>query len=135
MSDTDAKQDAISPQDDLLVEGFHRLDDNVVELNAPRLHESEVLRAKPVEARVRYWRRLAATMNHAAMLLQDQRNELSHHITQKEKQLEQMAAAVESNNQALQAEVTRMNEQRQSWNDEARRLNARIRELEGGDNS
>ncbi len=117
---------------DLLVDGFHRLDDHLLDRKAPKLMLMSGFHAKDEQSKIRYLLNLAATMNHAAKLISQERNELSKLIILKEQQLEKMVITVEANNQMLQSEVTRMNEQKQGFHTEVRRLNAKIRELESG---
>ena len=74
-------------------------------------------------------------MNHAAYLIQRERNQLNDLIHKKEKMLIQMQEAVNKNNDMLQSEVTKMNAQRQGYNKHVAELNQKIRELENGGNS
>ena len=117
---------------DLMVEGFHKLDDSLLETRAPKISWLSGYKNLEAERKVRYLEKLAATMNHAAKLAQDQRNELTRLMVLKEKQLEVLAKQMEANNHMLQSEVTRMNEQRQEYHANVSDLNARIRELERG---
>ena len=115
---------------DFLVEGFHKLDDSVLEARAPRVTLLPKFHERSHEAQVAYLLKLASTMNHAAKLIQDERDAMVKLLEKKEEQLEKMAAAVAANNDMLQREVTRMNEQRQGYNEEVMRLGKQIRELE-----
>ena len=121
-----------SPQDDFMVKGFHLLDDTIIELKAPRLVETTQFAAKSDGWKYLYYRKIAATMNHAAKLIQDERDELNKAIFLKEDKLVSVMKQLDANNQMLVAEVTKFNEQRQSYNSEISRLNAKIRELESG---
>ena len=56
-------------------------------------------------------------------------------IVLKEQQLEKQADGVRQNLEMLQSEVTKMNEHKQGFHAEVRRLNARIKELECGDHN
>lgn len=123
-----------SAQDDFMVEGFHRLDDTIIELKAPRLVETTVFAAKSEGQKYLYYRKIAATMNHAAKLIQDERDELNKLMFLKEEQLVSMMSQMDANNQMLAAEVTKFNEQRQSYHREISRLNDKVRELERGNN-
>ena len=72
-------------------------------------------------------------MNHAAHLVQKERDDLGALCEKKEQQITSLNTALRQNNQLLQSEVTRMNEQRQGYHNEVAKLNKRIRELENGD--
>ena len=117
-------------QPDLLVEGFHRLDDHLLDNKAPKLTLMPGFHKKDETSKVRYLLSLAATMNHAAKLISEERDALVDAIVMKEKQLEQQDAAMRRNLAMLQSEVTRMNSKKQGFHEEVRLLNARIRELE-----
>ena len=117
---------------DLLVEGFHRLDDHLLDRKAPKLTLMSGFHDKDQATQVRYLLNLAATMNHAAKLISEERDELVKKMVLKEQQLEEQSAAMENNLSMLQTEVTRMNEQKQGFHEEVRRLSARVRELESG---
>jgi len=118
---------------DLLVEGFHKLDDHLLDNKAPKLTLMSGFHDKDEATKTRYLLALAATMNHAAKLVSEERDALVEAIVLKEQQLEKLAAAMEANNNMLQSEVTKMNEHKQGFHAEVRRLNTRIRELERGD--
>jgi hypothetical protein len=117
---------------DVLVEGFHRLDDHLLDARAPRIKFLPRFHEREEEAKVEYLVKLASTMNHAAKLIQDERDRLVELMVLKEEQLEKMAAQLRENNAMLQQEVTRMNEKQQGFHREVAKLGARIRELENG---
>ena len=115
--------------DDLIVEGFAKLDDKFIEKRPPKIAWGEKYKQWSDAEKIEYLEKLAASMNHAAFLVQGERNELGKLCELKEKQLISMNAAVRQNNAMLQHEVTLMNEQRQGYNAEVSRLNRLIREL------
>ena len=117
-------------QADLMVEGFHKLDDTLIHPHAPKIKYLPGFTNKNPENQIKYLKALAATMNHAAKLIQEERDALNGLMILKEQQLISMSAQVEANNQMLQFEVTRMNEQRQAYNKLTAKMCARIRELE-----
>jgi len=126
-----------SPQDkltDLIVDGFHRLDDHLIERNPPKITFLDGFYKKEEPLKLTYLIKLASTMNHAAKLVSDERDQLLELMVKKEKQLEQMEKNVRANNEMLNSEVQRMNEKRQGFNDEIMRLTKRVKELERGDN-
>lgn len=115
---------------DILVEGFERLEPTLLESRAPKLRPLPKFFDREPARQIEYLMKLAATMNHAAKLIQDERDKLVKMMEKKEQQLEKMETAVRQNLEMLQGEVTRMNEERQGWNAESAQLRARIRELE-----
>jgi hypothetical protein len=121
-------------QADFIGAGFAKLDDGLLEARPPRIDWGMLYKNKPIDQRLEFAERLAAAMNHAAALIQDERDKLGALCEKKEEQLVQMAAAIRANNAMLQQEVTRMNEQRQFYNSEMARLNAELKGLKGRDN-
>lgn len=119
-------------QDDFIAVGFHQLDDRLLTRKPPKITWSKQFREQDVQVQRDYLEKLANTMNHAAALIQDERNALNKLLIKKEQQLKSMSVQVAANNAMLQSEVTKMNEQRQGFHAEVSRLSARIRELENG---
>ena len=117
-------------QDDLVNAGFNRLDKKLVDENAPAIKWGKRYKAAPLETRLEYAERLCATMNHAADLIQTERNQLLKLLGQKEQQLKKMVEAMRGNNSMLQAELTRFNAERQQLVDASTADKQRIRELE-----
>lgn len=115
--------------EDYVDSGFKRLDSKYVPNNPSRIKWGKKYEQWPDKDKIRYLEKLASSMNNAARLLQDERNELLPLIKLKEEQVVKITAAIESNNNMLQIEVTRMNTDRQKWNKEAIRLNKKIKEL------
>ena len=121
--------------DDFVAAGFERLDPKLIEKRPPKISWGMLYQEKSEEEKVKYLEKLASSMNHAARLIQDERDQLMELCALKEGQLTQMAEAVQINNEMLQQEVIRMNEQRQFYNAEVMRLNAEIKELKNGNNA
>ena len=121
--------------DDFVAAGFERLDPELIEKRPPKIRWGALYKDRSESDKVVYLEKLAATMNHAAYLIQGERNQLFEMCALKEQQLIKMAESVEKNNAMLQQEVTRMNEQRQGYNRELARLNSQVRELSNGDNN
>ena len=117
---------------DELVDGFHRLHDHLLEARAPKLRLLPGWEKRTDEQKVQYMLKLAATMNHAAKLIQDERDMLVVLMEKKEQQLKRAAAAVRQNNEVLQSEVARMNEQRQQFQQRMTELTQKIEELQNG---
>jgi len=115
---------------DLMVDGFHTLD--LVEPNPPKITWGKKFLLMDDAAKILYLQRLASSMNHAAYLIQNERNQLLDLCRKQEKQIKLQQEAVEKNNLMLQTQVTEMNEKRQIFNTEIARLNKVIRD---GDNN
>ena len=117
-------------QDDLIAKGFHKLDDNLISKRPPKIKWGNIYQGFTDKEKVEYLEKLASTMNHAAHLIQGERNKLLKLCDLKEGQIIKMKEAMTQNMNMLQTEVTKMNEQRQGFNKEVARLNQNIRELE-----
>lgn len=83
--------------------------------------------------RLRYAQRLAETMNHAADVIQTERNNLLQILKAKERQLVQAAEANEATSQLLQRQVEDFNKQREEMNQDIvtldRKVKAQAREI------
>lgn len=115
---------------DLVVKGFHRLEDKLVDRKAPKLKFGSKWAKLTDREKLNYITPLAASMNHAAYLIQGERDQLNTLLEQKEEQLKKMGAAMEQNHMMLQQGVANLNEQRQHYHANVQELNGRIRELE-----
>jgi predicted nucleic acid-binding Zn-ribbon protein len=115
--------------DDLVGAGFEKLDPKLLPIQPPKIKWGLLYQDKSDEEKIRFLEKLAASMNHAAALIQDERDKLNELCEKKEQQLMQMAKNVRDNNSMLQQEVTNMNNQRQFYNGEVARLNAEIKKL------
>ena len=124
-----ARQQAKQFEDDLVSAGFERLDPKLVERHPPKIKWGMLYQNSSDKEKIAYLEKLASSMNHAAHLIQEERNELGRLCELKEQQLIKLGEAVRANTAMLQQEVTRMNEQRQGYNAEVARLNAEIREM------
>lgn len=115
--------------DDFIAAGFHRLDPHLVEKQPPKIKWGVLYKEKSDKEKIEYLEKLASSMNHAAHMIQEERNQLGELCERKEAQLIKLAEAVHANNAMLQQEVTLMNAQRQGYNAEVKRLNTEIREM------
>jgi hypothetical protein len=116
---------------DLVAAGFHRLD-RKLEAKPPKIQWGPIyLRMSPDE-KIKYLEKLAAAMNHAAHLVQTERNQLGELATKKEQKLQEMQRTLDANNGMIQTEITKMNEERRRFLAENKRLRDRIRALEKG---
>lgn len=117
--------------EDFIGAGFKKIDDKYLEAGAPKVDWDKILNDKTDEQKLLYLKKFASSMNYAASMIQRERDELGKLCKLKEKQLIKQGKGVEANNAMLQQEVTRMNEQRQGYNAEVKRLNGEIRKLKG----
>lgn len=115
--------------EDFIAAGFHRLDNHILAVNAPKIQWGEIYKKWPDAHKVQHLEKLAATMNHAAALIQDERNKLNKLLEAKEKQIVSMKQALEQNNDMIQTQVTSLNAERQRFNASFAKVNAEVREL------
>ena len=80
--------------------------------------------------KIRYLEKLASAMNHAADIIQGERDELMRICEQKEEQIKSLDKALQQNNSMIQGEINRANEKQQESNNIIVRLNQRVRDLE-----
>ena len=116
---------------DHLAEGFKRIEP--IEANPPKVAWGETFKAWPMTKQNQWLKKFSEAMNHAADLVQTERDQLNTLCEQKEAQIKKLHDMMRQNNIMLQQEVTKFNAQRQGYNKEIARLNTRIRELESGD--
>jgi len=115
-------------------EGFERLQPKLVSNNPPKIKWGMKYQEWNDQEKIAFLEKFGSSMNHAAALIQGERNELGKLCELKEQQLMQQQKTVDQVGKMMEQEITRMNSMRQSYNAEIARLNQRIRELEGGDN-
>jgi len=108
-------------------EGLKKIE--VVEL-PPKIKWGEKFQEWEDEKKISYLTKFAESMNHAADVIQRERDALCDLIEQKEEQLIQIQPRLDANNRMIQEEITKMNEYKQEVNSTIAKLNARIRELE-----
>ena len=104
-------------QEDLLAQGFHKLDDKLLVVKVPKIAWGKIYQSSSNEEKIEYLEKLASTMNHAASLIQDERNQLNKLCDLKEQQIEKLKEAMDANNNMLQSEVAKINEERQKFNE------------------
>jgi hypothetical protein len=106
----------INPQDDFIAQGFHKLDDNLIEKKPPKIQWGQKYQQFTDKEKIKYLENIASTMNHAAHLIQTERDELGKLCELKEEQLINMKSAMSQNMEMLQTEITKINEERQLFN-------------------
>ncbi len=117
-------------ENDFYVEGFKKIDQNLILRDPPKIKWGKQYQEKTNEEKIRYLEKLASAMNHAAYLIQIERDKLNELLFLKESQLITMNDIVIKNNAMLQSEVTKMNGNKQEYNKKIAELNKHIRELE-----
>jgi hypothetical protein len=122
--------DIAMEETDYVSPDFKKLEDRLVSKNPPRIKWGAKYLEWDDKRKIQYLEKLASSMNQAAFIVQGERNQLNEICELKEEQLNKMTEAVRANNMMLQQEVTKMNEQRQSYNKHVSGLNAKIREME-----
>jgi flagellar capping protein FliD len=115
--------------EDFIGAGFKRLDPSIVAANPPRINWGDIYKRWPDDQKVRHLEKLASTMNHAAALIQDERNQLNELLEAKEKQIASMKEAIDQNNEMVHGQVLQMNEERQKVNEAFAALKAENRAL------
>ncbi len=115
--------------EDFIGAGFKRIDSNLIAANPPRIHWGDIYKRWPEDRKVQHLEKLAAAMNHAAALIQDERDQLNKLLEAKEQQIVSLKTALEQNNEMIQSQMLRMNEEKQLANDAYAKLNAEVREL------
>jgi seryl-tRNA synthetase len=119
-------------EEDFIGSGFKKIDPAVILKRPPQIKWGDKYKKWDDGKKIRYLEKFARSMNHAADLLQNERNELLELVDKKDELLAQMNSMLGENNNLLQSEVTRMNAQRQHYAKEMAKLNTRIKELESG---
>ena len=120
----------IAEEIEAVADGITHID--VVEL-PPKIKWGEDFLAWDDAKKIAYLTKFGEAMNHAADVIQKERDKLSKLVKVKEAQLDQMQLMIDDNNRMLQSEVTQMNAYKQQVNATVTKLNARIKELERGD--
>lgn len=117
---------------DFVGAGFHRLDPDLIVSHPPKINWGKLYLNKSDEERLAFAEKLAASMNHAAFMIQKERDKLNDLITLKERQVKNVQAALDQNNKLLQERLDGMNVERHEFTKTIAGLKAKIRELEGG---
>jgi chromosome segregation ATPase len=122
----------VRTEEDLIAAGFHRLDNHLVTKRPPKIKWGEVYKTWADSQKIAYLEKLSSSMNHAAHLIQGERDELNDLCEKKEDQLRSMKDALDQNNGMIQDQITRMSEEKQELLTAIAQRNTRIRELESG---
>ena len=115
---------------DWVGEGWHRLDPDIIQDKPPKIAWGDRYKMWPDAKKIKYLEELASSMNHAAFLIQNERDELNVLCERKEKMLNTLSQNLDGNNGMIQQQMTLLNEERQLWNKAAAEMKAKIRELE-----
>lgn len=84
--------------------------------HAPTIRWGDDYHAKPVEERLKYAEKLASSMNHAADILQTERNKVIEVAHIQEEQIRQLQRQVTQQNELTQQIVARANTEKQQLN-------------------
>lgn len=127
---------------DTVEDGLLKLDQKWLKQNPPRISWGDKFSDWEVDKQIRYLKRLASTMNHAAFLLQNDLRSCNKLLVQKEARITQMTKDLAANNVMLQQMAASLNDERQksnahaaSLNKEMKALRAKVQELEDGNNN
>lgn len=115
---------------DWIGEGWHKLDPKIVIEKAPKIQWGERYKRWSDKKKIKYLEDMACSMNHAAYLIQLERDELNELCAKKEQNLMTMSHNMGQNNDMTQTLVMQMNEERHQWNAAAEEMKSRLRELE-----
>ncbi len=120
---------------DTLGEGFYKIDERFVLRRPPKIKWGLIYQKKTDLEKIQHLEKLASAMNHAAQLIQEERDNFGRLCEIKEKELIVAKQMLNQNNKILQTEITRMNEERQFYNRAIAELKRQVEELQNGDNS
>ncbi len=115
---------------DFLGEGFLRLDDDLVVAKAPKIAWGDGYNMMTDAKKIKYLEKLASTMNHAAYLVQSERDDLVKLYDEKELKVRSLSESLNANNDMIQQQITKMNEEKQKFLKSIASLKATIREYE-----
>ena len=118
-------------EDDFIGAGFHRVDHTDLS-RPPPIQWGDGYYAKTPEERISYLEKFCSSMNHAAHLIQGERDELGRLCELKEKQVIQAKAAMDQNLSMLHTTLKAHNAEKQKYNAVFVEQNRRIKELESG---
>ena len=114
---------------DFVGEGWHEIDEHLVSARPPKIRWGERYLSWSPQKKIEYLEKFAASRNHAAYLIQGERDQLNELCEKKEAQIHGLGKAMAQNSAMLQTEVTKMNAQRQDYHRNISRLNAEIKVL------
>ncbi len=116
-------------KEDLITMGFHKLDDNLVDRRAPKIGWGKKYKASTPQAKIEYLEKLCSTMNHAAFLIQNERNELVTNIDLKERQIAKAKQDIDANLKMIETQITEINSYKQKVNKSMADKNKTITDL------
>ena len=105
-----------------VAEGFHILDDKIIERNPPEIKWGKLFLEFNDQEKIQYLKNLASTMNHAAYLIQKERDELNKLCALKEAQIEKAKKAMDDNLHMVDQQIREINEERQKMNSNSKKL-------------
>ena len=115
---------------DLEEAGFHKLDSSVISLKPQKIKWGKLYQAFTDKEKIEYLEKLACTMNHAAYLIQEERNNKLILVDKKDVLIESLKKNLDANNEMIQKQMTKQNEDKQKFNDAYKKLNDINKQLE-----
>ena len=109
---------------DELAEGFTRDTTKV-----PLIEMSEQFKKRSVRDRMKYWHKLASSLNHCCQKIQSERDELNSLCFQKEAQITQLRQDSQRDRAMIQNTLARINREKQDLTSENQGLYAEIKQL------
>ena len=122
------EQDYEKTLPDIMGKGFHKLDPKILTRKPPKITWSSQFRKLSAVKKAAYLEKLANTMNHAAALIQDERDNLNKILAMKEEQIRALVDNQAKSHEALNHEILRMNKERQQWQKASGALQQELRE-------
>ena len=130
-------------REDLVAAGFLELGKNSVSAKPPKIRWGLLYKGFKDSEKIEYLEKLASSMNYAAFIIQKERDDLLDLCIKQEKKIIAMDMAMEANQDMVQAEITKVNAERQKFNDASTQLKGddirgyldSIEAREDGDNS
>lgn len=112
------------------INGLAKLDDSIISKRPPKIKWGVDFESWGEDRQIEYLKKLAATMNNAADLIQTERNGLLSKCATQEAQI----IGLQRQNQEMQKNmhdvIIQTNEERQMFNQKVAELNASIKDLE-----
>ncbi len=129
LNNSHSKKRSLISAEDFVGAGFKKIDPKYLEDNAPKVDWDKILHRKTTEQKLLYLKKFSSSMNYAASMISIERDQMTRFLLKKEMQLKKLMKMMDENNAMLQTEVTRMNSDRQKYNEHVANLNREIKAL------
>lgn len=117
-------------EEDFISDGFKKLDPGVLVPKPPKIRWGEKYKSWDDVVKIQYLEKFAHSMNHAAYLMQLERDKFGKLCEVKEKQLIMLSRSSVVKDETLLQQITKMNEQKEVYNKEMSSLKKQVRDLE-----